>query len=204
MPSHNGEVPLLKRAAILTLHWHGEKNWTEISALLKVNPEKARAICARAKVPIKAKISPHLERSFRLTGSVRQERATNPDDFDDVLRHLENLELSQNKGQHMDQHHDQRPAGVENRILNRAIGPSEPKGPRILERPGQHEGQSKDQHRVSRPNTVQHKNPNVTNPLMESKALGMLEEDLSLTETGFVNCFGSLEGVTMMRDMDWR
>lgn len=82
--------------------------------------------------------------------------------------------------------------------------PSESKGPRILERSGQHEGQSKDQHKVGRPNMVQHKNLNVTNPPMESKALGMLEEELSLTETGFVSCLGSLEGVTMMRDMDWR
>lgn len=50
MPSHDREIPLLKRAAILTLHWYGEKNWAEISALLKVNPERARAICTRAKV----------------------------------------------------------------------------------------------------------------------------------------------------------
>lgn len=50
MPSHDREIPLLKRAAILTLYWYGEKNWAEISALLKVNPEKAKAICARAKV----------------------------------------------------------------------------------------------------------------------------------------------------------
>lgn len=104
----------------------------------------------------------------------------------------------------MDRHHNQRPAGVENIISNKAIGPSEPKGPRISERSGQYEGQSKDQHKVSRPNTVQHKNSNVTNPPMESKTLGMLEEDLPPTEAGFVSCFGSLEGVTMMRDMDWR
>lgn len=50
MPSHGKEVPLLKRVAILTLHWYGDKNWIEISTLLKVHPETARAICVRAKV----------------------------------------------------------------------------------------------------------------------------------------------------------
>lgn len=77
--------------------------------------------------------------------------------------------------------------------------PSEPKGLQILERSGRHE--YRDEHKIGRSNTVRDRNPI---PSTESKALGMLEEDLSLSDGGFVSRFGSLEGVTMMRDMDWR
>lgn len=76
------------------------------------------------------------------------------------------------------------------------MAPSEPKGLRILGR-----SEYRDEHKASRPNTVRDRN---SVPSAESKALGMLEEDLSLVDNGFVSCFGSLEGVTMMRDMDWR
>ncbi|KAH8144982.1 uncharacterized protein LAJ45_11002 [Morchella importuna] len=69
MPPRGPQIPLLKRAAILTLHWHAEKSWIEISTILRVHPDTARKICIRAK-----------------------ERATDPNDFDDVLLHLEDAE----------------------------------------------------------------------------------------------------------------
>lgn len=50
MPPRGPQIPLLKRAAILTLHWHAGKSWIEISSLLLVHPETARKICLRAKV----------------------------------------------------------------------------------------------------------------------------------------------------------
>lgn len=78
----------------------------------------------------------------------------------------------------------------------------------ILEQLGQHEGQHKDQrknqHRAQNLAKVKHKISNATNASTESKELEILEEDLSLVGSTFVTCRGSLEGVTMMRDMDWR
>lgn len=56
MPPRGPQIPLLKRAAILTLHWHAEKSWIEISTILRVHPDTARKICIRAKV------SPFLEK----------------------------------------------------------------------------------------------------------------------------------------------
>lgn len=50
MPPRGPQIPLLKRAAILALHWHGGKSWIEISMMLLVHPETARKICVRAKV----------------------------------------------------------------------------------------------------------------------------------------------------------
>lgn len=85
------------------------------------------------------------------------------------------------------------------------VAPLESKGLQIPGQPSQHGGQYKDQQKVRRPSTARRGNSNAKPLPMESKESEILgEEDLSLADNGFVNCFGSLEGVTMMRDMDWR
>ncbi|RPA98783.1 hypothetical protein L873DRAFT_1807855, partial [Choiromyces venosus 120613-1] len=47
---HGVWIPLDCRAAILALHWYGEKSWPEIATCLGVNPETARRLIERAKV----------------------------------------------------------------------------------------------------------------------------------------------------------
>lgn len=97
---------------------------------------------------------------------------------------------------------DQLPAGAGRRASNEkqtSIVSSESKGG-ISEQPSQHGGQYK----ARRPSTVRHRSSNAKNISTEPKELGTLEGDLPLVGDGFVSCSGSLEGVTMMRDMDWR
>lgn len=74
---------------------------------------------------------------------------------------------------------------------------SESKG---LEIPEQHG----DQQKTRRPSTVRHRNSNAKPLSTQSKEPEFLAGDLSLADNGLVSCFGDLEGVTMMRDMDWR
>ncbi|RPB04242.1 hypothetical protein L873DRAFT_1799723 [Choiromyces venosus 120613-1] len=47
---HGAWIPLDRRAAILALHWYGEKSWLEIATCLGVYPETARRLIERAKV----------------------------------------------------------------------------------------------------------------------------------------------------------
>lgn len=115
----------------------------------------------------------------------------------------------QDKSQHKAQHKE-RPTTVKHKVSDKTqaslasaalLGSEELD---ILEQSGQHKSQPKDQQRAQRPAVVKHKGSNATNVSTESKELEILEEDLSLVVNGFVSCRGSLEGVTMMRDMDWR
>lgn len=95
----------------------------------------------------------------------------------------------------MDQYKDQRSTGVGGGASDRMMASLE-----VPEQPSQH----KDQQKTRRPSTVRRRNSNAKPPPMEPKEPEIPGEDLSLAENGSVNYFGSLEGVTMMRDMDWR
>lgn len=99
----------------------------------------------------------------------------------------------------MNQYKDQRSTGVGGGALAGMIASLE-----VPEQSSQHGSQYKDQQKVRRPSTVRRGNSNAKPLPIEPKEPEIPGEDLSLAENGSVNCFGSLEGVTMMRDMDWR